>query len=161
VIFRKTNTTPSFSKSGQPKVSGAGKRDQSLSVIAADVNLLGTLVSEGMMDFGGSIDGNLHANYLTIRAGARVNGDVVAESLHVYGKVVGLITAKQVHLYDGCYVEGVVMHETLTMEDGAFLDGKCKRTDKPVSGDVSTTTDSTDNTSEQTKRVMDSIRLIG
>jgi cytoskeletal protein CcmA (bactofilin family) len=111
-------------------VSVSMPKDAKLSVVAPDVNLLGTLISEGMVDFGGTIDGNIRCHTLTVRSGAAVRGDVEADILHVYGKINGLIRAKHVHLYADCHVEGIVMHEALTMEDGAFLDGKCKRLDK-------------------------------
>ncbi len=38
--------------------------------------------------------------------------------------------AKSVNLSSTCHVEGVIMHESLSIEDGAFVDGKFKRTDK-------------------------------
>jgi hypothetical protein len=38
--------------------------------------------------------------------------------------VVGSITAKQVRLMGTCYVDGDVTHEQLTMETGAFFQGR-------------------------------------
>lgn len=101
-----------------------------LSVIAQDTNILGALISDGSIDFDGTIDGNIRCHTLTIRKNGNVKGDVNAQILHVYGKMNGVINAKNVHLYADCYVEGVVIHENLSIETGAFLDGKCKRMDK-------------------------------
>ena len=121
MIFRKTETT-------QPPT----RRETRLSVIAADVNVLGTLLSDGMMDFGGTIDGNIRSHTLTVRATATVRGDIEADTVHIYGNVSGTIQAKNVNLYSGCRVEGIIVHEKLAMEDGAFLDGSCRRMDKPA-----------------------------
>ncbi|MEQ1789794.1 MAG: polymer-forming cytoskeletal protein [Rickettsiales bacterium] len=102
-----------------------------LSVITQDTNILGTLISGGSIDFDGTIDGNIRCHTLTVRKNGKINGDVNAETLNVYGKINGIVHAKHVHLYTACHVEGVIMHEVLIIEDGAFMDGKCKRTDKP------------------------------
>jgi cytoskeletal protein CcmA (bactofilin family) len=52
--------------------------------------------------------------------------------VHIYGQVKGLVKARDVHLYASCKVEGTIMHELLSIEDGAFVDGKFKRTDKAI-----------------------------
>lgn len=122
MLFRKTKSDD------KPQTRASGL----LSVIVEDTHILGTLISDGSIDFNGTIDGNIRCNGLTVRKNARIKGDITADTLHVYGKINGLIRAKQVNLYKDCHVEGVIMHEGLTIEDGAFMDGKCKRTDKPV-----------------------------
>lgn len=109
------------------------KKEAIPSVIARDMHILGNIVNEGgMVDLDGTLDGNLRCETLIVRAGGVVTGEVVANSVQVYGRVNGLIKAKIVHLFAGCHIEGIVMHEQLTIEDGAYIDGKCKRTDKPA-----------------------------
>jgi len=151
VLFRKTK------RSSDAEI----KKDALLSVLARDMHVLGTLVSDGTLDFSGTVDGNVRCHTLTIRAEGSIRGDVTADVLHVYGKINGLIRAKHVHLYENCHVEGIIMHETLTMEDGAFLDGSCKRTDKPVSDSDFMIDSSLDEHVETTaSRMFDNIRLI-
>lgn len=99
-------------------------------IIAADVNLLGNLISEGVMDIDGRIEGNVRCKSLTIRKNGVIKGDVLADVVHIYGRVEGLIKARDVHLFASCHVEGTIMHESLTIEDGAFVDGQFKRADK-------------------------------
>lgn len=100
------------------------------SVVSSDMNILGNIISEGTIDFDGIIDGNIRCGTLVLRQHGRVNGEVHAETVQIYGKVKGLIKAKAVHLYSACSVEGVIMHETIAIEDGATIDGKFKRTNK-------------------------------
>jgi cytoskeletal protein CcmA (bactofilin family) len=114
----------------------AVQRKSPPSVIAADVNILGNIVSDGILDIDGKIDGNVKCRSATIRRNGRVMGDVVAESVQVFGEVTGLIKAREVSLFATCRVEGVIMHESLTIEDGAFVDGQFKRMDKVVIDDV-------------------------
>lgn len=99
-------------------------------IIAADVNMLGNVISEGSMDIDGRIEGNVRCKSVTIRKNGVIKGDVFADVLHAYGRIEGLIKARDVHLYASCHVEGVIMHESLTIEDGAFVDGQFKRAGK-------------------------------
>jgi cytoskeletal protein CcmA (bactofilin family) len=100
------------------------------SIISADLDILGNLVSEGAIDIEGRVQGNVRADRVVIRKEGRVFGDVMGGEIHIYGQVRGLVKAKDVHLYESCRVEGTIMHELLSIEDGAFVDGKFKRTDK-------------------------------
>ena len=100
------------------------------SVISSDLSILGNMVSDGLIDIDGRVEGNVKALEINIRENGIINGDVVADTIHVFGKVVGLVKAKQVHLYASAHVEGVIMHESIAIEDGAFIDGKFKRSNK-------------------------------
>jgi len=103
-------------------------------IIASDVNLLGNIISEGVMDIDGRLEGNVRCKSVTIRKNGVIKGDVFADAVHVYGRVEGIIKSRDVHLFSSCHVEGVIMHESLTIEDGAFVDGQFKRADK-ISGE--------------------------
>lgn len=105
------------------------------SILAGDINILGNIISEGAVDITGNVDGNVKAAMVTIRAGGRVMGDVEAEQVHNYGRVHGTIKGKSVHLYAKSFVEGVVMHDTLVVEDGANVEGKFKRMGKDDKGE--------------------------
>ena len=99
-------------------------------VISADVNILGNLFSDGVVDIDGRVEGNVRGTSVTIRANGRVMGDVFAETTQIYGEVKGIVKARNVELYASCRVEGIIMHESLQVEDGAYIDGKFKRLDK-------------------------------
>ena len=99
-------------------------------IIAADVDMMGNLVSDGVLDIDGKIEGNVKARSITIRKSGRIRGDAVAEYIQVYGEVEGLIKARDVNLFATCRVQGTIIHQSLTIEDGAFVDGQFKRVDK-------------------------------
>lgn len=100
------------------------------SVISADMFVLGNIASDGFVDLEGKIDGNVRCREAVIRADGIINGDIVAESVRIYGSIKGLVKAKSVTLYSSAKIEGVIMHESLSVEDGATVDGKFKRLDK-------------------------------
>jgi cytoskeletal protein CcmA (bactofilin family) len=141
------------------KISISTKRELIPSVIAKGTHIIGNIVHEGVLDFDGALDGNIRCDTLTIRANGRINGDVTAENLFVYGKVIGILRAKNVILHASCHIEGIVMHESLSMEDGAFLDGKCKRTNKPAN-EEGIQSENEDESDEPKVKVLENIRLI-
>lgn len=117
------------SKSTNSGKSVFGKK-HAPSVVSADMHILGNLMSDGVVDIDGHIEGNVKCGQVTIRPNGKVQGDVVADMVQIYGEVKGLVKAKHVYLFASCRVEGTIMHETISIEDGAFVDGKFKRTDK-------------------------------
>lgn len=108
------------------------RKSASPSVIAADMNVLGNIVSDGVLDIDGQIDGNVRAHTVSIRPNGKIRGDVLAEQVMIHGVVEGLVRAQSVTVYAGARVRGTIMHESLTIEDGAFIDGKCKHVEKAV-----------------------------
>lgn len=125
-MFRKANSNATGNTGSKP----AKTRELIPTIVTPDVHLLGNLVSEGSVDFSGTIDGNIRCDTLTLRPQGTVKGEINANSVSLHGTVKGLIRAKNVHLAASCKVEGIIMHEQLSIEDGAFVDGKFKRTDR-------------------------------
>ncbi|MFO1242525.1 MAG: polymer-forming cytoskeletal protein [Rickettsiales bacterium] len=123
-MFQRTSTSTPVAKVEAPAPKKGGSQP---TVIASDVNFMGNIVSEGTLDLDGKIEGNVRCKSLTIRKSGRINGDVFADNVQVFGEVHGLIQAREVQLHNTAHVEGVVMHETLIIEDGAFVDGQLKR----------------------------------
>jgi cytoskeletal protein CcmA (bactofilin family) len=130
------------------------------SVISADMNVLGNIISEGFLDINGRIEGNVKCDHAVIRENGKVKGDVVAQTVQIYGEVEGLVKAKHVNLYATAHVAGVIMHESLSIEDGAFVDGKFKRTDKVFIDDAGEQSDANTGESEEESRILDNLRLI-
>lgn len=118
------------STSGKNSSAASARKQTSPSVISADMHVLGNIISSGMLDIDGQIDGNIKCVTASVRPNGRVRGDIQAEIVHVHGKVEGLIKARSVSLYATAQVQGTIMHESLSIEDGAFVDGKFKRMDK-------------------------------
>jgi cytoskeletal protein CcmA (bactofilin family) len=152
-MFRRNNKENS-------STSFSGKKVSSPTVIASDMNILGNLLTDGTADIDGRVEGNIKGDQIIIRGNGKIKGDITADSVHVYGEVKGLIKAKMVHLYATCRVEGIIMHESLSIEDGAFVDGKFKRTDKIFSQDEGIE-ESIVETSLGNVKVLENLRLIG
>lgn len=103
------------------------------SIFSEDVTIEGTLRSDGDVQFDGTINGNIHSGVLTIGEKATINGEIVADDVTIYGRVVGTVRADNVHLMSSAHVEGDIFHNALAVETGAFFEGNCKRVQNPKS----------------------------
>lgn len=101
------------------------------SVIALDTHVLGHLISDGLIDFSGSMEGDITCHTLVVRGGALINGDVKAEHVQISGRINGVVRAYSVAVMAGGYIQGTVLHEHITVEEGATIDGNMKKVTKP------------------------------
>lgn len=96
-------------------------------IIASDVRILGNVISDGMLDIDGRIEGNVRAETIYIRENGVITGDVVAGSeVHIFGNVHGVIKAPRVSIHPSAHVEGAIMHRSISIEDGAYIDAQFK-----------------------------------
>lgn len=141
-MFQKTNKNSSSTALSTKEM--VTHRKCPPTVISSDVNILGNLISDGTLDIDGKVHGNVKCKNVTIRRNARIIGDVVAENVQVFGEVTGMIKATEISLFATCRVEGVIIHESLTIEDGAFVDGQFKRMEKIILDEVAKDSDDDD-----------------
>ncbi|MFQ5776025.1 MAG: polymer-forming cytoskeletal protein [Kiloniellaceae bacterium] len=120
----KTTHTPSIPlacEDGHPRSSAVP------SIISPDLKIVGNLKSSGDIQVDGTIEGDINSRLLIIGEGARIDGSIVADTVRVSGTVNGQVKAKSVTLDKTARVTGDVIHEDLTMEAGAFLEGGVRR----------------------------------
>ena len=102
------------------------------SIISADLRINGDLVCSGDIQVDGWVDGDIQSRNVVIGEGATVHGAVQAENVRICGTVNGQIKGDTVVLEKTAKVSGDVLHKSLSMEQGAFLEGMCKRLDAPA-----------------------------
>ena len=101
------------------------------SVIDAWLTITGNLESQGDVRVEGRVAGDIRCNNLVVGRDATVNGDIVAEEAVVRGKVKGTIRANRVILEDTAYVESVIYHKVLSVDEGATFDGQSCHSTQP------------------------------
>jgi cytoskeletal protein CcmA (bactofilin family) len=99
------------------------------SIISADLRINGDLVCSGDVQVDGWVEGDIQSRNIVIGEGATVQGGLQAETVRVCGIVNGQIKADSVVLEKTARVTGDVLHKSLAMEQGASLEGMCKRLD--------------------------------
>jgi cytoskeletal protein CcmA (bactofilin family) len=97
------------------------------SIVSPDLKVQGDLMSTGDIQVEGMVNGGVFCRQVTIGGSGSVAGAAEAEIVHVSGRVEGQIRAKSVTLADTARVEGDISYETLAIEAGAQLRGRCTR----------------------------------
>lgn len=129
-MFSKTKDSSSIpepltSTSSEPKRSTT--QSGVPSIISADLRITGNLKSDGDIQVDGHVEGDIDSATLTIGEGAHVKGHISCESVRVCGTVDGAVKAKSVVMAKTARVIGDIIHDSLAIEAGAFIEGNIKR----------------------------------
>lgn len=102
------------------------------SIIGEDLTINGNVTSKGEIQVDGEIQGDIHCGSLLLGDKSKVQGSVIAEDVVVRGKVMGSIRGLRVTLQSQSHVEGDIFHQSLAIEQGAYFEGKSRRSDDPM-----------------------------
>lgn len=109
------DTTRSKSASGVP------------SIISPDMTITGDISSTGDVQIDGAVDGDVKAETLTVGEQGTVNGTVRVDKVRILGRINGELHAESATLLASAKVIGDVVHESLSIEAGAMIEGHCRR----------------------------------
>jgi cytoskeletal protein CcmA (bactofilin family) len=109
---------------GRPRGSERGQKTDSL--IAAGLTIEGKITGEGHLRIAGHFQGDVHVKGdLTVESGARVQGEVQADTVLVGGEVHGNVIARsQVQLLESGTLIGDLKAGSLTVAAGSRMRGK-------------------------------------
>jgi cytoskeletal protein CcmA (bactofilin family) len=102
------------------------------SIIGEDLTVTGNVLSRGEVQVDGQIQGDVHCSSLIVGEKAQITGGIVAEDVVVRGRVMGSVRGNRVTLQASSHVEGDVFHKSLAIEQGAFFEGKSRRSEDPI-----------------------------
>ncbi len=114
-----------------PKLPAAPDRPVP-SFLAADLAIVGTVVSAGAVVADGHIRGPCCVGRLTVGENGAIEGSVIASELIINGHVEGNLNTERLQLRAHGTIDGEVCYRTLSVEDGARLNGTCRYSDDPL-----------------------------
>lgn len=94
-------------------------------VLSGDLLFDGNISGSGDLQVDGSIRGDVKVGRLIVGETGNIEGSVQADVIEVRGRIVGAISGKQVKLAGSAYVDGDISHEQLSIDVGAFFQGRC------------------------------------
>jgi cytoskeletal protein CcmA (bactofilin family) len=112
------------------------------SIIGEDLTITGNVTSKGEIQVDGEIQGDIRCSSLLIGEKSQVTGEIVAEEIIVRGRVIGSIKGLRITLQGPSRVEGDIFHQSLAIEQGAYFEGKSRRSDNPMAETKAPSTDS-------------------
>jgi cytoskeletal protein CcmA (bactofilin family) len=116
---------PALSETKKPPLKVAA-------LVPAEISVNGLIRGDGDLHVDGVVHGDVKVRGLCIGETGHVEGAITADSVEVRGRVVGTISAKNVRLFGTAYVDGDIRHDQLTVDTGAFFQGRCLRREREV-----------------------------
>jgi len=104
----------------------------SQSILTSDVVMEGNLVTSGDLHLDGTVHGAVQAQRVVVDTNGAVSGQVVAQEVEIRGRVIGPICAVRVKLVPGAQVEGDVMSQSISVDEGAYIDGQIRHSEDPL-----------------------------
>ncbi|MGE5523796.1 MAG: bactofilin family protein, partial [Rhodospirillaceae bacterium] len=94
------------------------------SIISEGFELVGDLISTGVVHVEGTVRGKLALSTITIGSKGVVDGTIQCETLHVKGRFSGTAHCRELTLSAGASVDGQVYYSTLAVQRGAKITGE-------------------------------------
>lgn len=130
-MFSKANKNTGIANTGDAGGRGAGitaaRTSVAPSIVAANLQVEGTLRSAGDIQIDGRVIGDVISQDVTIGSEAHVQGHVTCETARVDGYLSGELRAKSVVISKSAHITGDVLHETVSIEAGAHIEGNLRR----------------------------------
>jgi cytoskeletal protein CcmA (bactofilin family) len=105
-----------------------------LSVIGTDLTILGqniAIISQNKLQIDGDVRGDVVGKQVTISSEGSVIGTVCADKIEVHGGIRGAIRAAVVIVHPTAQVDADILHQTLSVAEGALLEGSLKKSKDP------------------------------
>ena len=114
---------------GMPDNKGrAQARDGVLSIIAADLKVVGTMSTEGVVKVDGLVEGNIQAErQVLVSKGGEVKGDIQSKEVIVGGRIEGSVRATgRVEVQSTATVDGDILTKRILVHEGGEVNGNLR-----------------------------------
>ena len=94
------------------------------SVLGADLTVTGNLAATADLHIDGTVLGDITCAALVQGESGRIEGAIIADSARLAGTVKGSVSAGALVILKSARIEGDVSYDSLTIEQGAKVDGR-------------------------------------
>jgi cytoskeletal protein CcmA (bactofilin family) len=98
------------------------------SVIGPDVVVTGNVHATADLHVEGRVEGDLDCGNLVLGGEASIQGMVRAESARIAGAIEGSVAIRQLVVESSARISGDVDYESISIENGAHIDGRLRHT---------------------------------
>lgn len=121
-MFSKTDTAP-HNPYEAPLREGA-LTDKRRSILHDGLTITGDLHCDGVVEFSGTIIGDLSAETLVLTKTGKIQGNIRARSITLEGEVDGSIAGHSVAIKSFARINAHITAEVISVDPGATLNGK-------------------------------------
>lgn len=100
--------------------------DKRRSVLNEGVVIRGDWTSDGIVEFGGSLIGDLSAEVLIINKTGKLIGNTRANTVTIEGNLEGSVAAINVMIKSSAHIRADISAEKISMESGANIEGRLR-----------------------------------
>lgn len=104
--------------------SDASVVERRRSVLHEGISIRGDWTSDGIVEFGGTIIGDLTVDTLVVARGGRIEGNVRARNVTLEGNLTGTISAINVVLRPTACIDAEIACHSIEIDSGAQIQGK-------------------------------------
>lgn len=101
-------------------------------IISEKTNINGDIISSTILHIDGHVEGDITCEELIVGVKGAVEGSVTAKTLQLYGVLNGKATVDKVFIAKSAKLLGDVTHNSLAIEPGAYIEGRCLRAGDPI-----------------------------
>jgi cytoskeletal protein CcmA (bactofilin family) len=94
------------------------------SVLGADVAIKGNVEASADLHVDGTVEGDIACTSLVRGESSRVEGTITADAARLSGTIKGTINVRELVILKSARIDGDVHYETLTIEQGANVNGR-------------------------------------
>ena len=118
-MFTKKNEPES-----KPVARGNGSSNTTFSVLGADTAIKGNISASADLHIDGKVEGDIACASLVQGEESVIDGAIEAASARLSGTVRGSVDARDLVVLKSARIHGDVAYDSLTIEQGAMVDGK-------------------------------------
>ncbi len=118
-MFSKKSAAPAELQGSASTMSGS-----TFSVLGADLSIKGNLAATADLHVDGKVEGDIACAALVQGESSVIEGAITAQSARLAGTLQGSISAGALVVLKTARIEGDVSYDTLTIEQGARVEGK-------------------------------------
>lgn len=107
----------------RPLASGRSASGSTFSVLGADTSIKGDITATADLHVDGKVEGDITCATLVQGESGEITGGVRAECARLAGLVRGSVSARDLVVLKSARLQGDVHYDTLTIEQGALVDG--------------------------------------
>lgn len=109
---------------------GRGSNAPVPSIISFGTKIKGNILGGDVIHIDGRLEGNISCEELIIGIRGQVIGQVKAKTLSLYGTLQGSAEADNLFIASSAKLAGDAVHNSIAIEPGAYIEGRCIRTQK-------------------------------
>ena len=94
------------------------------SMLGADTVITGNIAATADLHIDGRVEGDISCHALVQGEDSEIAGAIRAEAVRIAGIVQGMVAAREVVILRSARIAGDIAYDTLTMEQGARLEGR-------------------------------------